>query len=69
MGGHSSQNALPRHPRPDRSRRHRILVCLLTGLAFLACLLLAVDRIPDTALGRSVSIHLQQLANPASWTP
>jgi len=69
MGGHSSQNALPRHPRPARARRRHILVHLLTGLAFLACLLLAVDRIPDTALGRSIGIHLHQLADPASWTP
>jgi hypothetical protein len=69
MGGHSSQNALPRHPCPVRSRRHRILVCLLTGLAFLACLLLALDRIPDTALGRSIHNHLHQLADPAAWTP
>ena len=69
MTGPSSQNALSRQPPSVGTRRCRLLVSLLTGLGFLACLMLAVDRIPDTTLGRSVSTHLQQLADPASWMP
>jgi hypothetical protein len=42
---------------------------VLAGLAFLVAVIVAVDRFPDTPLGRTIDLHLSQLADPQSWTP
>lgn len=69
MTGHTSQNALPRESRLADGQLRRCLISLLTSVVFLATVLAAVDRIPKTDLGRSISAQLSQLADPQSWTP
>lgn len=69
MVGRNSQNALPRHPRASKSRRRRAVISVITGLAFLGVLFVAVDRFPTTDLGRTIVMHLTQLADPESWAP
>jgi hypothetical protein len=69
MSGHTSQIALPRSPEPPARRGRRLLLSLLSGLAFFAVVFLTVHEFPDTAIGRSIHIHLGQLADPQSWTP
>jgi hypothetical protein len=69
MTGHTSQNALPRVPRTRVARRHRVLIYVLASLGLAVGMVLAVDRFPDTQLGRTIGMHLSQLADPQSWTP
>jgi len=69
MSGHTSQNVLPRPAGRWPTRRRRTLTSVLAGLAFLVAVIVAVDRFPDTPLGRTIDLHLSQLADPQSWTP
>lgn len=69
MTGHTSQNTPPRNSAAPVTRTRRALVCTLAALAFMAVALLAVDRVPDTHLGRTIDLHLSQLADPHSWIP
>ncbi len=68
MTGHTSHNALPRDPSGAGTRSRYGVLCLLSGLVFVATVLLAVDKFPDTELGRTIDAHLTQLADPQSWT-
>jgi hypothetical protein len=64
MTGHTS------HIDPTRRGKHRrALLSLVTTLAFLATLAVAVARFPHTELGRVLDTHLTQLADPRSWIP
>lgn len=68
MSGHTSHNALPRGPSSTETRSRYGVLCLLSGLVFVAAVLLAVDKFPDTELGQTIDAHLTQLADPQSWT-
>ena len=67
MTGHTSHNALPRDPGSAGTRSRYAALCLLSGLVLVAAALLAVDKFPDTELGRTIDAHLTQLADPESW--
>ena len=67
MTGHTSHNALPRDPGSAETGSRYGLLCLLSALVFVAAALLAVDKFPDTELGRTIDAHLTQLADPESW--
>lgn len=69
MSGHTSQIALPRMPAARGSRGRRLLLSLFSVGIFLAVVFLAVHAVPDSMIGRSIHMHLGQLANPQSWTP
>ena len=47
----------------------RAPVGLLPVLLFLVALLLFGQTNPHSRLGRTIDVHLGQLADPASWTP
>ncbi len=67
MTGHSSQKTPTRNRRATGVRGRRILLSLLTGLAFLAAVFMAVIVFPDSELGRTIDAHLTLLADPQSW--
>ena len=67
MTGRTSQNTPTRDPRAAGERRHRTLLSLVTGGAFLAALLMAVIWFPASEMGRTIDAHLTRLANPESW--
>ena len=67
MGGHSSQKTHPRNRRATGMRGRQIVLPLLTGLAFLAVVFMAVLHFPDSELGRTIGAHLSLLADPESW--
>jgi hypothetical protein len=67
MTGHTSHNAPPRGPSSAGTRSRYGVLCLLSGLVFVAAVLLAVDKFPDTEMGRTIEAHLTQLADPESW--
>ena len=67
MTGRTSQNTRTRDPRAAAERRGRALLSLVTGIAFLTALLMAVTWFPASELGRIIDAHLSQLANPESW--
>ena len=67
MTGHTSHNALPRDPSIAGARSRYGVLYLLSGFVFVAAALLAVDKFPDTELGRTIDAHLTQLADPESW--
>jgi len=67
MTGHSSQKTPTRDPRATGMRGRKILLSLLTGLAFLTAVLMAVIVFPDTELGRTIDAHLTLFADPESW--
>jgi len=67
MTGRTSQNPLSRDPHATGQRRHRTLLSLLTGTAFLAALFMAVNWFSASELGRAIDAHLTQLADPESW--
>ena len=69
MTGRTSQNTRTRDPREAGECRRRALLSLVTGIAFLAALLMAVTWFPASELGRTIDAHLAQLANPESWIP
>ncbi len=67
MTGRTSQNTRTRDPRAAGERRRRTLLSLVTSIAFLAALLMAVTWFPASEPGRTIDAHLTQLANPESW--
>ena len=67
MSGHSSQNTPTRDRRATGTGHRRILLSLLTSLAFLASLYMAVTLFPGSELGRTIGAHLTLLADPQSW--
>ena len=52
MTGHTSHNALPRDPSSVATRSRYAVLCLLSGLVVVATVRRAVDKFPDTELGR-----------------
>ncbi len=69
MAERTSQKAPTRDPRATGIRRRQTVLSLVTVLAFLAAVFMAVEHFPDTELGRSIDAHLTQLADPESWIP
>ena len=67
MTGHSSQKTPTRDPRATGTGGRHILLSLLTGLAFLAAVFMAVMVFPGSELGRTIAAHLTLLADPESW--
>jgi len=50
-------------------RVRRALITALAAFTFTAVAFLAVHRFADSYLGRTIGLHLSQLADPHSWTP
>ena len=67
MTGRTSHKPPTRDPGATGIRRRHTVLSLITGLAILAAVFMAVDYFPDTELGRTIDAHLTQLANPESW--
>jgi hypothetical protein len=67
MTGHSSQKTPTRNRRAAGMGGRQIVLALLTGLAFLAAVFMAVILFPDSELGRTIDAHLRLLADPESW--
>jgi hypothetical protein len=69
MARPGSQNAPAHHPSPRVDRLRRALLSLLAGLVLVTAAMVAVDALPETALGRSIDAHLTRFADPRSWIP